>query len=126
MAALPENQAAWDRGHPQFLEAILACFPDISHEYALELGRRFGWDAEQVVVHILDEQEQGRQYPKQPKPSKRKREPEDENEDPEARLRKRFGAIEPPSENYLIDYISAGYVCTRIYSVGLPPELLSI
>ncbi|KAK4448025.1 ring finger protein [Podospora aff. communis PSN243] len=56
-----------------FQEAVMALFPDMCPDHLNELGTRFNFDHEQVIGHVIDQQDLGRQYPKWDKSAKRKR-----------------------------------------------------
>lgn len=68
-------------GNPESCwEAVLSCFPDICPDYVMPLAAEYQWDSARLVSYILDEQENGRPYPKKQKPAKRKRPDEDDGE----------------------------------------------
>ena len=62
-------------------EAVLNCFPDMCHEYLVDTLAQFKNDHQQVITHVLDKQEKGEPYPRQPKSLKRKREDKGASED---------------------------------------------
>jgi TRIAD3 protein (E3 ubiquitin-protein ligase RNF216) len=47
------------------------------------------WNSESLIIHLLDEQEKGRPYPKRSNHMKRKR-PNEEEEDEQEEMRKKF------------------------------------
>ncbi|KAK4126441.1 hypothetical protein N657DRAFT_543963, partial [Parathielavia appendiculata] len=75
-------------------EAVLACFPDICLKFLNSEAAKHDWDSQHLISHLLDEQEQGRQYPKQSSPLKRKR-PEKDEVDVEEEARRRYEKAEP-------------------------------
>ncbi|KAK4188710.1 hypothetical protein QBC35DRAFT_495365 [Podospora australis] len=97
-------------------EVVLGCFPDICPDYLSETLSQHAGIAEQVISHILDQQDNGKAYPKRPRPSlKRKREPSEEGE--EELLRKQFAtgynrhAGKPP--HYQKSYLNAAKILLK-------------
>ncbi|GAB1319592.1 Ring finger [Madurella fahalii] len=74
-------------------EYALGCFPDICPEYLNKVAAERQWVAADLIDYLLDEQENGRSYPKRCRPLKRKLPEPDEDEADEAR--KKFVAEDP-------------------------------
>jgi hypothetical protein len=54
-------------------EAVTALFPDMCPDHLNQLCARFNFDHEQVIGHIIDQQDLGLHYPRWEKSAKRKR-----------------------------------------------------
>jgi TRIAD3 protein (E3 ubiquitin-protein ligase RNF216) len=59
--------------------AVLSCFPDICPDFLRTQAANHEWDPQRITTYLLDEQEEGRSYPKRAGLLKRKR-PEKEEE----------------------------------------------
>ncbi|KAK3986544.1 hypothetical protein QBC44DRAFT_139124 [Cladorrhinum sp. PSN332] len=81
-----ENKAACE-------EAVIACFPDICRDYVKIAALEHNWNAEQLINHILEKQENGNSYPKRISTLKRKR--TEEVEDNEEAIRRKFDNVNP-------------------------------
>lgn len=87
--------------------AVLNCFPDICPDYLNTQGPEHACDPQRIITHLLDEQEQGRSYPKRSNSLKRKR-PKDEEENEEneeEELRRRFENADPRLASKGRDYV---------------------
>ncbi|KAL2267282.1 hypothetical protein VTJ83DRAFT_4559 [Remersonia thermophila] len=93
------NPGEQDGKMAQCEEAVRACFPDICPNFLRDQGLRHLWDSHAVVSGILDDIEQGKQYPKRESRRKRKRDDEKEAENVEEgsdeAARKRLAAMDP-------------------------------
>lgn len=89
---------------PDCYESVLTCFPDLCHDYFLQVAPQHDWDSERLVIYLLDEQEKGNPYPKRSLSLKRKRPKEDEK-DEEEENRKKFESAGPGHIGKGRDYI---------------------
>ncbi|KAK4098303.1 hypothetical protein N658DRAFT_432311, partial [Parathielavia hyrcaniae] len=118
-------------GHSESLsrceQAVLACFPDICLEFLKSEAAKHDWDSQRLISHLLDEQEQGRQYPKQSSPLKRKR-PEKDEENVEEAARRRYERAKPPvakGREYLKLHIKAASVNRHVARPSAFPQRYS-
>ncbi|KAK3352701.1 hypothetical protein B0T25DRAFT_454088 [Lasiosphaeria hispida] len=69
--AEPSGLAGGDRAACQ--QAVMSFFPDICPQHFAKVAADFQWCPEQIITHVLDQQEQGIAYPKRGSVLKRKR-----------------------------------------------------
>ncbi|KAK0641699.1 ring finger protein [Cercophora newfieldiana] len=62
-----------DERWPACEEAVLAVFPDMCLQHLKQLGTQYSMDHEQIILHVIDQQDAGRPYPTWEKTAKRKR-----------------------------------------------------
>jgi E3 ubiquitin-protein ligase RNF216 len=101
------SPGARDEGPSRLEEAVLSCFPDICPDYLETQAAQHEWDSERLIVHILDEQEKGKQYPKRPSLLKRKRQPQEEEQNDEEELRRKFEKGDPRLASKGRDYVKS-------------------
>lgn len=89
-------------------EAVLSCFPDICPDYLKSQAAEHEWDSERLIVHILDEQDKGKQYPKRLTLLKRKRQlQEEEEQNDEEEMRRKFEKGDPRLASKDRDYVKS-------------------
>jgi E3 ubiquitin-protein ligase RNF216 len=100
LGARDERPSKWE-------EAVLSCFPDICPDYLETQAAQHEWDSERLIVHILDEQEKGKQYPKRPSLLKRKRQLREEEQNDEEEMRRKFEKGDPRLASKDRDYVKS-------------------
>lgn len=99
---------ALDEGPSSLEEAVLSCFPDICPDYLTSQAAKHEWNSQSLIMHILDEQEKGKPYPKRPSLLKRKRQlQEEEEQNGEEEMRRKFEKGDPRLASKDRDYVKS-------------------
>lgn len=112
-----------DEAQSQCRSNVLVVFPDIDPDHLATICEQYRWLQQDIIEQILDDQDDGRPYPKAPRPSLKRKRGDDEH-DPETleNLAKKFNNEEhrakPKSQNYW-DQRSVFYHCHCITSKRL-------